>query len=124
MAKVLGVGGVFFRSKDPQALADWYKKHLGMDVEAWGSTHGMGFGPEQMPKKSYTVWSVFPADSDYLGKQQQGFMINLVVDNLAEMLEQLKAGGVEVEDSKESSEYGDFGWFYDLDDNKVELWQP
>ena len=80
--KVLGVGGVFFRSPDHGRLANWYRETLGLEIEAWGSTHGTSFSPEQMPANSFTVWSTFASDTEYFGDRRQAFMINLVVDDL------------------------------------------
>jgi len=122
--KVLGVGGVFFRSADPGQLANWYQETLGLEIEAWGTTHGTSFSPEAMPANSFTVWSTFAADTEYFGKSGQSFMINLVVDDLDAALAKVKAGGGEVIPEKEEHDFGRFGWFVDPDGNRVELWEP
>jgi predicted enzyme related to lactoylglutathione lyase len=122
--RVLGVGGVFFRSTDPGRLAKWYAETLGMVTEAWGSTHGASFSPEGMPDNAFTVWSTFAADTEYFGDRQQSFMINLVVDDLDAALANVKASGCEVIPEKEEHDFGRFGWIIDPDGNRVELWEP
>ncbi len=121
MAKVIGVGGVFFKSKDSAALGKWYKKHLGVPVEA---PYGANFKPETMPVGGLTVWAPFKHDTDYFAPSEKEFMFNLVVDNLDEALEQVRAGGAQVMDETMDEEYGKFGWFVDPEGNKVELWEP
>ena len=122
MAKVIGLGGVFFKSRDPQALGEWYQKWLGVPVEsAWG---GATFKPDQMPPGGYSVWSPFPADTQYFAPAEQPFMMNLVVDDLDGVLTQVTEGGAEIVGEIEESEFGRFGWFLDPEGNKVELWQP
>lgn len=120
MAKILGLGGFFFKSADPEALANWYKTHLGMPVEAWG---GCAFRASALPKGSYSVWSPMADSSDYFAPSSSAFMLNLVVDDLDEMLSSLAAAGAEVMPEREDTEFGRFGWFIDPDGNKVELWQ-
>jgi len=120
MAKVLGVGGVFFKSPDPKRLYDWYAKWLGMEFEAdWG----IAYYPKSMPAKGYTVWSAFDAKTDFFAPSDNEFMFNLIVDNLEEALKQVKEGGAQVIGSIEKLEFGLFGWFVDPDGNKVELWE-
>ena len=122
--KALGVGGVFFRSPDPGKLAKWYRETLGLETEAWGTTHGTSFSPKSMPANAFTVWSTFAHDTEYFGKPQQSFMINLVVDNLNMALANVRAAGGEVIPGKEDEDYGRFGWIVDPDGNRVELWEP
>jgi predicted enzyme related to lactoylglutathione lyase len=122
--RVLGVGGVFFRSKNPEGLARWYAEHLGLDVESWGGPRGANFLPSAMPKNSFTVWGAFPADTEYFGDRGQAFMLNLVVDDLDAALERVVAGGAERMPDTEDHDYGRFGWFTDPDGNRVELWEP
>jgi predicted enzyme related to lactoylglutathione lyase len=122
--RVLGVGGVFFRSSNPGRLAKWYGETLGLVTEAWGSTHGTSFSPEGMPDNAFTVWSTFAADTEYFGDPQQSFMINLVVDDLDAALANVKAAGGEVIPEKEEHDFGRFGWIIDPDGNRVELWEP
>ena len=120
MAKVLGIGGVFFRSDDPEGLGDWYKRWLGVPVEhPWGAS----FQPADLPGKSLGVWAPFERDTEYFAPEKS-FMFNLVVDDLDGALAQVKEGGAEVVEKIEEMEYGRFGWFFDPEGNKVELWEP
>ncbi len=121
MAKILGLGGIFFKSKDPEALAIWYQKWLGMEL---GYPYGVTFRTEKVPKNGYHVWSPFKHDTQYFEPSNNDFMFNLMVDNLDEMLEQIRPSGCSIMQDTERGEYGDFGWFIDPDGNKVELWQP
>jgi predicted enzyme related to lactoylglutathione lyase len=122
MAKVLGVGGIFFRSKDPAALLAWYQKWLGFPAENPG--HALFF-PAAMPVGACTVFSPFPDDTDYFSPSERPFMFNLVVDSLAEALEQVKAGGAVIAgETKAMEPIGTFAWFVDPEGNKVELWEP
>ena len=122
--RVLGVGGVFFRSPDPARLAGWYRETLGLATESWGATHGTSFAPEAMPANSFTVWSTFASDTDYFGDLRQSFMINLVVDDLDAALDKVRDAGGKVSPEKEEHDFGRFGWFVDPDGNRVELWEP
>ena len=122
--KVLGVGGVFFRSPDAGKLAAWYRQALGLEIEAWGTTHGTSFSPSAMPENSFTVWSTFASDTEYFGDHRQSFMINLVVDDLDAALENVRAAGGNVIPEKEEHDFGRFGWIVDPDGNRVELWEP
>ena len=122
MAKVLGVGGVFFKSRDPEGLGSWYQKWLGIEIEpAFGGTC---FFPEKLPQGAYTVWAPFSADTTYFDPASNPYMINFIVDDLREALRQVQQGGAKLEGEPEGSELGSFGWFIDPDGNKVELWQP
>ena len=120
MAKVLGVGGVFFKSADPKRLYFWYAKWLGMEFQDWGTA----FDPKTMPANGQTVWSAFDANTEYFAPSQKDFMFNLVVDNLEEALSQVEEGGAPIIGEIQKYEYGSFGWFVDPDGNKVELWEP
>lgn len=122
MAKVLGVGGVFFLCEDPAALAAWYKQHLGFDIDP--SYGGCSFKPTEMPSAGATVWAPFKQDTEYFKPSSKTYMINLVVDDLQAALQQVGAAGAELVGEPESYDYGDFGWFMDPAGNKVELWQP
>ena len=122
--RVLGVGGVFFRSPDPARLALWYQQTLGLVTEAWGTTHGTSFSPEGMPANAFTVWSTFASDTEYFGDPQQSYMINLVVDDLDAALANVRAAGGDVIPEKEEHDFGRFGWIVDPDGNRVELWEP
>jgi predicted enzyme related to lactoylglutathione lyase len=116
MERVQGIGGVFFRTRDPEALGAWYREHLGVPVEEGNYAV---FGGE-----GQTVWSAFAGDTDYFGPSGQQFMLNFRVEDLDAMLRQLRAAGVAVDERVEDSELGRFGWFTDPDGNRVELWQP
>jgi predicted enzyme related to lactoylglutathione lyase len=120
MAKVLGIGGVFFKSPDPKRLYEWYAKWLGMEFEEWG----IAYFPKDMPPNSQTVWSAFDSTTRYFDPSEKGFMFNLIVDNLEEALKQVKEGGALIIGDVEKLEYGSFGWFIDPEGNKVELWEP
>lgn len=120
MERILGIGGVFFKSRDPKALAAWYREHLGVPVEAeqtYGSCTSEAAGEQ-------TVWSVFPADSTYFGSGPASFMVNYRVRDLDAMLAQLRAAGVEVDDRVEDYGFGRFGWATDPEGNRFELWEP
>lgn len=121
MARVLGVGGVFFRARDPKLLGDWYHKWLGVPVS---HPHGASFEPASMPNGGLTVWAPFPQDTAYFGPSDQQLMVNLVVDDLDVALTQVQEGGAELAGEVEEYDYGRFGWFIDPEGNKVELWQP
>ena len=121
MAKVLGVGGVFFKSRDPKRLAKWYSKHLGIQLEMEAAA---SFKPASMPAGGVTVWSVFAASTPYFRPSKKPFMVNLVVDDLDGALQQVERGGARLVGKVEEYSYGRFGWFLDPDRNKVELWQP
>ncbi|MCL1894050.1 MAG: hypothetical protein FWG02_07435 [Holophagaceae bacterium] len=121
MAKALGVGGIFFKSQNPGELLGWYQKWLGFPSDF--PSHVM-FSPTTMPPNSCTVFSPFPSDTDYFEPSDQQFMFNLIVDNLAQALEQVKAGGATLVGDIQSLDYGTFGWFVDPEGNKVELWEP
>lgn len=122
MAKVLGVGGIFFKSKDPEALGKWYQEHLGVEIDP--SFGGASFAAAKMPKDGYTVWSPFSAKTDYFEPSKSNFMFNLIVDDLEGAMKQVEAGGAVLHGQEEEAEFGLFGWFSDPDGNKVELWQP
>ena len=122
MAKVVGLGGIFFKSPDPEALGAWYAEHLGVAIEP--SFGGIIFRLQDMPAGAYNLWSPFKADSDYFAPSGKDFMINLAVDDLDGMLARLRAAGATLHGEPERSEFGSFGWFSDPDGNKVELWQP
>ncbi|MDB4908028.1 MAG: hypothetical protein JWO05_2812 [Gemmatimonadetes bacterium] len=124
MAKVTGIGGVFFKStSDNKALAAWYQKHLGMPLEDWGGAI-LRWPGDTANDNGLTVWTVAGKDSKWFSPSNSSFMINYRVDNLDEMLEQLRAGGVEVIQGPDSAENGKFAWIVDPEGNKVELWQP
>ena len=124
MAKVTGIGGVFFKSKgDPAALAAWYSKYLGMPLEQFGGAI-LKWPDDRAEDRGLTVWHVAERDTQWFAPSDAPFMINYRVDDLGELLAQLRAGGVEVLSGPESHENGRFAWIVDPDGNKVELWEP
>ena len=122
MAKALGIGGIFFRAREPAKLAAWYREHLGFDIDA--GFGGSIFLPADQPPGGYTVWAPFAENTDYFRPSDKPFMFNLVVDDLEGALEQAGRGAALVLEERETSEFGSFGWFVDPEGNKVELWQP
>ncbi len=122
MKRVTGVGGVFFRAKDPKALYEWYRVHLGIESSP---DSGAMFSSEGSPESpEITVWAIFPHDTKYFGPGEQGFMINFRVDNLDELVKALREEGVEIDPKVENHEYGKFAWIKDPEGNRVELWEP
>ncbi len=124
MAKITGIGGVFFKSqKDPKALAEWYQKNLGMPVEPWGGAVLRG-GGDQSAKGMGTAWRVTGKDSDFYEPSQSNFVINYRVDNMDEMVAQLKQNQVTIVKGPECHENGKFLEILDVEGNKVALWEP
>ena len=124
MAKVTGIGGVFFKSKDKGAdLGAWYKENLGLELEPWGGAI-LRWPDDKAEDDGLTVWSTADNDTKWFSPSESPFMINYRVDNMEEMLEQLKRNGVEIVSGPESAENGKFAWIMDPDGNKVELWEP
>lgn len=119
--RVTGIGGVFFKTKDPKAVKDWYRDHLGFNTDQWGSTF---WWKNDEGEKCSTQWSPFKEDTDYFEPSKKEFMMNFRVENLDELLKTLKEEGVQVMDKTESLEEGKFGWIVDLEGNKIELWEP
>lgn len=122
MAKVLGIGGVFFKSENPEKLGHWYKTYLGLDINP--EYGGTSFFADGLPDGSYSVWSPFKKDTSYFEPSKNPYMINLIVDDLTQALDQVVEGGATLHGEPEDLEYGLFGWFVDPEGNKVELWQP
>lgn len=114
MERVLGIGGIFFKARDPKRLRAWYRDRLGVDVDEYGMLFKDG-GPVQ--------WSPFKQDTQYFDPSRKDFMFNFRVRDLDAMLAQLRAAGEAVDDKVESHEYGRFGWVMDPEGNRVELWQ-
>ena len=124
MARVTGVGGVFFKCRsDHAALAAWYQKHLGMPLEDFGGAI-LRWPDDRAEDGGLTVWHVAAKDSQWFSPSNSSFMINYRVDNLGELLDQLRAEGVEIIQGPESHENGKFAWVMDPDGNKIELWEP
>lgn len=124
MARVTGIGGVFFKSRnDHAALAAWYEKHFGIRLEGWGGAV-LKWPEDTAPDKGATVWNVAGKDSKWFSPSDSSFMINYRVDDLDGLLAQLRGQGVETVGESFSDENGSFAWIMDPDGNKVELWQP
>jgi predicted enzyme related to lactoylglutathione lyase len=123
MAKVTGIGGVFFKSKDSKALASWYQKHLGLKLEDFGGAI-LNWPEDKAEDGGMTVWSVAKQDTGWFSPSTASFMINYRVDNLAEMIAELKSAGVTIHEDIQKHENGKFAWIIDPDGNKVELWEP
>ncbi len=120
MAKALGLGGVFFKSSNPQQLGAWYKQCLGMPVDEYGAT----FAPGDIPQGGFTAWSPFREDTGYFQPSARDYMFNLIVDDLEGCLAQVQDAGGTLVGGIDEHEYGRFGWFIDPEGNKVELWEP
>ncbi len=125
MKRVTGIGGIFFKAKDPKALAAWYERHLGLPIETdWGGWNFRwrdGGGPEG---NGSTVWCPFDETTTYFAPGMKPFMINYRVEDLDAVLAALRAEGVQVDEKVEDSEFGRFGWAMDPEGNRFELWQP
>ena len=124
MAKVTGIGGVFFKStQDHKKLAEWYSQNLGLQLEPWGGAI-LRWTDDQAGDRGVTVWHVAEKNTDWFSPSPASFMINYRIDNMSDMLEQLKRNGVEIVKGPDADENGIFAWVVDPDGNKVELWQP
>ena len=121
MKRVTGIGGIFFKARDPAALRDWYRRHLGIDVQEWGGTAFTWSDAVGQPYKGTTVWSIGSAD---FAPGTAPFMVNYRVHDLAALLAALRKEGCNVLDKTDDSPYGKFGWVMDPEGNKVELWEP
>ncbi len=117
MAKVLGIGGIFFKSKNPLELAKWYKDNLGLDTQDWG---GVIFANN--PECSYSVWAPHDAATDYFQPSNNNYMINFAVDDLVQMINELNSKGIETTPIMDT-EFGLFTHIIDPENNKIELWQ-
>jgi hypothetical protein len=120
--RILGIGGVFFKSANRDQMRDWYSKHLGLADKGGGAM--LPWRERDDPQKEHvTAWTIFPSSSDYFPATQP-FMINYIVDDMDALLDRLKQEGVKIDPKRMSASYGSFAWIYDVDGNKVELWQP
>jgi len=123
MKRVTGLGGVFFKCKDPKAQQEWYKKHLSIEP----GQNGTMFEWREIDnpdKQGCTVWSTFKEDTKYFAPSEKPFMFNYRVDNLVELIDELRKEGVQVVGEIEVYDFGKFGWIMDPEGNKVELWEP
>ena len=124
MARVTGIGGVFFKSRiEATRLAAWYQAHLGIPLESWGGAI-LKWPDDKADDGGMTVWHVADPKTEWFRPSDSSFMINYRVDDLDGMIAQLRADGVDVVGGPESHENGKFAWIMDPDGNKVELWEP
>lgn len=123
MKKVTGIGGIFFKSKDPVATNEWYKTHLGFDVTPYGTSFEW-LHTDDATKKGTTQWNPFKETTKYFEPSTKDFMINYRVDNLEALVEELKKENVTICDSIESYDYGKFVHILDNEGNKIQLWEP
>lgn len=121
MERVTGLGGPFIKAKDPKQLAAWYEKHLGI---AFHGTTYAAWKPGEMPASGFTLFSIFPENSEYFKPSGKDVMINFMVKDLKELLAVLKNEGVDEVGEPVEGEYGKFGWILDPEENKIELWEP
>ena len=119
--RVTGIGGVFFKTKDPKAVKEWYNKHLGLNTDQWGCTF---WWKDKDGNDCSTQWSPFKEDTTHFEPSKKEFMMNYRVENLEELLKTLKAEGVTVMDEIQIADEGKFGWIMDVEGNKIELWEP
>lgn len=121
--KVTGIGGIFFRTKDPQKTREWYGNNLGMAINDYGSS--IEFRNAHRPEEiNYLQWSPFDENTDYFKPSEKQFMINYRVQNIEALVENLRKKGVTIVDEIEEFDYGKFVHIMDLDGNKIELWEP
>lgn len=124
MKRVVGFGGIFFKSDHPEKLGAWYRDHLGLEVDEYGARFPLDERAIDPSRDAYIVWSPFAADTSYFEPSEKPFMINFRVDDLDALLSALRSEGVDVDEKVEDTEYGKFGWIMDPEGNRVELWQP
>ena len=124
MKRVTGIGGIFFKAKDAPALQDWYRRHLGIDVQAWGGAAFSWADTDGKPAGGSTAWLVTPENSGQFAPGTASFMVNYRVEDLRGLVAALEEEGCEVLGGIDESEYGLFAWVIDPEGNKVELWQP
>jgi catechol 2,3-dioxygenase-like lactoylglutathione lyase family enzyme len=122
MGRVTGLGGVFFKSDDPERLYSWYETHLGLKRDEGGVFFRWRHKDDQT--LGTTVWAIFKKDTKYFDPSRAPFMLNYRVDKLDPLLERLRAEGVPVDERREDSQYGRFAWVTDPDGNRIELWEP
>lgn len=121
--KATGIGGIFFKCKDPKKVREWYKTHLGLNTNDYGAVFEWRQGADTT-KKGFTQWSPFNEKTKYFQPSVKEFMINYRVQNLDALLDQLKKDSVTIVDQVETAEYGKFIHIMDIEGNKIELWEP
>ena len=121
--RILGIGGVFFKSANRNQMREWYSKNLGLADKGQGVT--FPWREHDDPQKEHvTAWTIFPTSSNYFDPSGAPFMVNYIVDDLDALLDRLKEAGVKIDAKRMNESYGRFAWIYDPDGNKIELWQP
>ncbi len=121
--KVTGIGGIFFRSKNPQEIREWYGQHLGLAVNPYGSS--FEFRNANRPEEiNYLQWSPFDENTEYFNPSEKEFMINYRVQNIEGLVKQLREKGITIVDEIETFDYGKFVHIMDPEGNKIELWEP
>jgi predicted enzyme related to lactoylglutathione lyase len=123
MKKVTGIGGIFFKCKDPAKMREWYQTHLGLNTNEYGAVFEWRQGADST-KKGFTTWSPFAEKTKYFEPSTKDFMINYRVENLEALVEQLKKEGVTITDKIQTVDYGKFVHIVDVEGNKIELWEP
>jgi predicted enzyme related to lactoylglutathione lyase len=123
MKKVTGIGGIFFKSKDPKKIREWYKNNLGINSTEYGAMFDW-YSEADTNKKGTTVWNPFPEKTKYFDPSPKEFMINYRVENLEMLVEELKKENVTILDNIETYDYGKFIHIMDPEGNKIELWEP
>lgn len=121
--RVTGIGGIFFKSNNPNQTKQWYRDHLGLQTDQWG-TNFEWFQGRDHTKKGFTQWSLMTEDSPHMKPSRKDFMINYRVIHIEKLVEELKSKGVEILDEIETFEYGKFVHILDPEGNKIELWEP
>ncbi len=123
MKKVTGIGGIFFKSKDPKKLTEWYKNHLGLNTNPYGAMFEWYETPDST-QKAQTQWAPFEENTKYFNPSEKDFMINYRVENLEALVDELKKENVTIVDNIETYDYGKFIHILDAEGNKIELWEP
>jgi len=123
MKKVTGIGGIFFKCKDPNAVKDWYKNNLGLETSPWGAKFEWRLADDPS-KEGATAWTPFSETTKHFEPSTKDFMINYRVENMDALVEDLKKNGVKVLDDIQDSDFGKFVHILDLEGNKIELWEP
>jgi predicted enzyme related to lactoylglutathione lyase len=124
MKRVTGIGGIFFNARDPAALREWYRRHLGIDVQPWGGAAFPWTGDDGKPTAGTTIWSIGDADGGHFAPGSAPFMVNYRVADVRALAQALRDEGCNVLDRIEVSDYGTFAWVIDPEGHKVELWEP
>jgi predicted enzyme related to lactoylglutathione lyase len=124
MRRVTGIGGIFFKARDPSTLYAWYEEHLGIQHGPHGEGAEFRWREADGGNDGMTVWSVFKEDTRYFDPGKSPFMINYRVEDLDALLKALEAEGVQIDPKRESYPYGKFAWIMDPEGNRIELWEP